>query len=69
MPTTHTGQCPHCGGNLYLEPDLVGSQADLVCLQCMRRYPQRRRPPMPRTAPSDPGAGGPLAPGEAGPEG
>jgi hypothetical protein len=65
MGSTHAGQCPHCGGNLYLEPDLVGPQADLVCLQCMRRYPQRRRPAPPGAASSDPSGSGPLAPGGA----
>jgi len=38
-------QCPHCGGNLYLEPDLVEPQADLVCLQCTRRFPPERHAP------------------------
>jgi hypothetical protein len=32
-------RCVHCGGNLYLEPNLIERHAELVCLQCMRRFP------------------------------
>jgi DNA-directed RNA polymerase subunit RPC12/RpoP len=37
-------RCPDCGGNLYLEPDLVEAMADLVCLQCSRRFRRGRGP-------------------------
>jgi hypothetical protein len=31
-------RCPHCGGNLYFEPE-TELRGELVCLQCMRRFP------------------------------
>ncbi len=37
-------RCPDCGGNLYLEPDLIEAMADLVCLQCSRRFRHGRGP-------------------------
>ncbi|HEY7061378.1 MAG TPA: hypothetical protein VII06_07870 [Chloroflexota bacterium] len=41
MSGTPVPRCPDCGGNLYLEPDLIEAMADLVCLQCSRRFHQR----------------------------
>ena len=42
MTLPRPARCPECGGNLYLEPDLVEATAELVCLQCSRRI--RHRP-------------------------
>ena len=39
MKPTAQRRCAHCGGNLYLEPDLIERHTELVCLQCMRRFP------------------------------
>jgi hypothetical protein len=39
MKPTAQRRCAHCGGNLYREPDLIERHTDLVCLQCMRRFP------------------------------
>jgi DNA-directed RNA polymerase subunit RPC12/RpoP len=44
MSVPKLARCPDCGGNLYLEPDLVEAMADLVCLQCSRRFRHGRGP-------------------------
>jgi hypothetical protein len=44
MSLAPPSRCPDCGGNLYLEPDLIEAMADLVCLQCSRRFRHGRGP-------------------------
>ena len=61
MSRPEPSRCPDCGGNLYLEPDLIEAMADLVCLQCSRRFHQSRGPrsgPASRLLPGDRAASG-----------
>jgi hypothetical protein len=47
MTLAEARRCPHCVGNLYLEPDLTERHADLFCLQCARRLPYAHRSTLP----------------------
>ena len=50
MSAPRPSRCPDCGGNLYLEPDLIEAMAELVCLQCSRRFRYGRGPALGATA-------------------
>jgi hypothetical protein len=67
MPTVPR-RCPHRGGYLYLDPDLIERRAELVCLQCMRRFLFVRRPGgFPNDEPRRGCVAAPVRAGEVGP--